>query len=89
MTTTSPNVQAALATLRDRWGGAAPHWGGKVEGALAMAPQPAEEASPMGCPAILPAPLDDRAISTGFGALDAILGLGGLPRAAATALHGE
>ena len=43
----------------------------------------------MGCPAILPAPLDDRAISTGFGALDAILGLGGLPRAAATALHGE
>jgi len=43
----------------------------------------------MGRPAILPAPLDDRAISTGFGALDAILGLGGLPRAAATALHGE
>ena len=43
----------------------------------------------MGRPAILPAPSDDRAISTGFRALDAILGLGGLPRAATTAIHGE
>ena len=86
MTTTSPNVQAALATLRDRWGGAAPRWGvarppgrAEVVGALAVAPQPD--------PA--PATSDERAISTGFRALDAILGLGGLPRAAATALHGD
>ena len=86
MTTTSPNVQAALATLRDRWGGAAPRWGvarppgrAEVVGALAVAPQPN--------PA--PATSDERAISTGFRALDAILGLGGLPRAAATALHGD
>ncbi len=43
----------------------------------------------MGRPAILPAPSDERAISTGFRALDAILGLGGLPRAATTALHGD
>jgi hypothetical protein len=34
-------------------------------------------------------PFDDRAIPTGFRALDAILGLGGLPRAAATVLHGD
>jgi hypothetical protein len=31
----------------------------------------------------------DRAISTGFRALDAILGLGGLPRSATTSLHGN
>src|ERR1035437_333981 len=99
MTTTSPNVQAALATLRDRWGGAAPRWGvarppekaalaplrargggappgwgvprppggAEVVGALAVAPQPN--------PA--PATSDERAISTGFRALDGILGLCG------------
>jgi recA bacterial DNA recombination protein len=83
MTPPSPNVQAALTTLRDRWGEAAPRWGGEVVGALAVAPRPVEEA-PGGLP-ISP----ERAVSTGFRALDAILGLGGLPRAATTALHGE
>jgi len=39
-------------------------------------------------PGGLPA-TSDRAISTGFHALDSILGLGGLPRAATTALHGD
>jgi recombination protein RecA len=43
-------------------------------------------------PEVLPGGLpaaSDRAISTGFRALDAILGLGGLPRAATTVLHGD
>jgi RecA/RadA recombinase len=54
-------------------------------GALAVAPRP-------GLPADLPTDLptsSDRAISSGFLALDAILGLGGLPREATTSLHGD
>jgi len=91
MTTPPPNVQAALASLRDRWGGAAPRWGGEVVGALAVAPERDPDAGPDGSPADLGGlPLDsDRAVSTGFRALDSILGLGGLPRAATTALHGD
>ena len=88
MATPSPHVQAALATLRDRWGGAAPHWGvarpsGQVEvmGALAVAPRPIPEDEPR--------PIGHPAIPTGFRALDAILGLGGLPRASTTALQGD
>jgi recombination protein RecA len=56
-----------------------------------MAPRP----SPALDPELLPGrtgPLSwpsDLAIPTGFRALDAILGLGGLPRAATTALHGD
>lgn len=57
-------------------------------GALAVAPQPAPEIDPEGMPSGVSAG-SDRAISTGFRALDAILGLGGLPRAATTALHGD
>ena len=85
MATPSPTVQAALASLRDRLGGAAPRWGGEVLGSLAMAPRPVSEEEP----AIAPAPADERAIPTGFRALDAILGLGGLPRASTTALQGD
>ena len=102
MATPPPNVQAALTSLRERWGGAAPRWGAEfnagsqagrteVRGALAVAPQP----SPVLDPDTLPGKPDsgagatDRAIPTGFRALDAILGLGGLPRAATTALHGN
>jgi recombination protein RecA len=56
---------------------------------VAPRPSPAEDADDLpGIPSSLPA-TSDRAISTGFRALDAILGLGGLPRAATTALHGE
>ncbi|MGD0123398.1 MAG: hypothetical protein ABSC46_12660 [Candidatus Limnocylindrales bacterium] len=91
MTTPPPNVQAALASLRERWGGAAPRWGGEVEGALAVAPRPSPALDPEelpGWPSPLPA-ASDRAIPTGFRALDAILGLGGLPRDATTALHGD
>jgi recombination protein RecA len=91
MTTPPTTVQAALTSLRERWGGAAPRWGGEVVGALAMAPRPSHRDDPEGAPGI---PSDrpgapDRAIPTGFRALDAILGLGGLPRAATTALHGD
>jgi hypothetical protein len=90
MTTPPPNVQAALTSLRERWGGAAPRWGmateaGRTEvvGALAVALQPSPS-EPSSSP-----PTQDRATPTGFRALDAILGLGGLPRAATTALHGN
>ncbi len=98
----SPNVQAALTSLQERWGGAAPRWGVasgdasqrgrlEVDGALAVALRPSPAFDPEGLPGRtgqLPGP-SDRAIPTGFRALDAILGLGGLPRAATTALHGD
>ena len=82
----SPDVTAALATLRSRWGAAAPRVAGEVVGALATAPLPEElpelpEAAPLGAP--------DGIVSTGFAALDAILGPGGLPRSASVALRGE
>src|SRR3970282_716501 len=38
MATLSPDVTAALATLRSRWGAAAPRAAGEVAGALALAP---------------------------------------------------
>jgi recombination protein RecA len=91
MTTPSPTVQAALTSLQERLGGAAPRWGGEVLGALAMAPRPVPDTDPDGSPSI-PSGLpiaSDRATPTGFRALDLILGLGGLPRAATTSLHGD
>jgi recA bacterial DNA recombination protein len=78
----STPVSEALATLQARWGSAAPRRGGEVgfatEGALARAVQPLE----------LP-DADGRTVSTGFAALDAILGTGGLPRSATVALRGS
>ena len=56
-----------------------------------MAPRPGPALDPETLPG-KSGPLSwpsDRAIPTGFRALDAILGLGGLPRAATTALHGD
>jgi len=86
MASLSPDVTAALATLRSRWGAAAPRVAGEVVGALATAPLPEElpalpEAAPLGAP--------DGIVSTGFAALDAILGPGGLPRSTSVALRGE
>lgn len=83
-----------MASLQERWGGAAPRWGGEVVGALAVAPRPSPSVDPDELPSGLPGPsglpaTSDRAISTGFHALDSILGLGGLPRAATTSLHGD
>jgi RecA/RadA recombinase len=56
----------------------------ELPGGLPGAPRPAGLPEPGGLPAT-----SDRAISTGFHALDSILGLGGLPRAATTSLHGD
>src|SRR5665811_2192771 len=94
MTTHSPDVETALASLRDRWGGAAPRWGvarppgrAEVVGSLAVASQPTPAIDPGEMPGGVSVG-SDRAIPTGFRALDAILGLGGLPRVATTALRG-
>ena len=97
-----PDRAAVLASLRERWGAAAPRPATEVFGALAVAQRPAT--SP---PALLPLPdigtpnsvpaaprtrpaptATDRTIPTGFPALDALLAAGGLPRAGTVALVG-
>jgi RecA/RadA recombinase len=80
MSTGRGDVDAAVAGLRARWGAAAPG----VVGALALVPTPAEDAQPQ----YDPRP-DDRVIHTGFAALDAILGPGGLPKSASVAIRGD
>jgi RecA/RadA recombinase len=99
--TPSAEVTAALATLRSRWGAAAPRTIGEAQepptiGALAAVPLPEEHV-----PEPAQRPFDDRPpertldlddgriVSTGFAALDAILGPGGLPRLASVAMHGD
>lgn len=122
MVAPSPRVSAALATLQERWGAAAPRLGrdlvggGEVVGALATRPLPAiapdetdppdasdptraSGASPAARPALsggplpgrpLPAgPLPGTVFPTGFPALDAILGPGGVPRGTGLAVAGE
>jgi recombination protein RecA len=92
MATLSPDVTAALATLEARWGAAAPRRAGsasdsigEVAGALATVPLPDE---PDGAPELARAPAEG-AVSTGFAALDAILGTGGVPRTTSLALRGD
>jgi recombination protein RecA len=81
------DVTAAVANLQARWGAAAPRI---TEGALALAatpiavPAPLDEPEPTGLPE-----LGGRVVSTGFPALDAILGPGGLPRSASVAIRGD
>ncbi len=91
MTALSADVTAAVASLQARWGAAAPRITERVtEGALALAPMPALASAPG--PAASPGPkLDpsERIIRTGFAALDAILGPGGLPRSASVAIRGD
>ncbi|HEX8025165.1 MAG TPA: hypothetical protein VF484_03070, partial [Candidatus Limnocylindrales bacterium] len=79
MATLSPDVTAALSTLRSRWGNAAP----AVVGALATVP--------LEGPDVQPELEADRArvFSTGFAELDAILGPGGLPKGLGLSLRGE
>src|SRR6266576_4794569 len=90
MTSLSPDVSAALASLQTRWGAAAP----RVVGALATAPLPAEPPDVDDGPAPFPAAPGEprtgveRVVRTGFPALDAIVGPGGLPRSASVALRG-
>ena len=82
MATLSADVTAAVASLQARWGAAAPRI---TDGALALAPMPAP--APLE-PATRPDP-DERIVRTGFAALDAILGPGGLPRSASVAIRGD
>ncbi len=90
----SPDLTAALATLRSRWGAAAPSrvgdtgepWDsrrgvGEVLGALATVPLESPE------PETRPDP--DRVYSTGFAELDSILGPGGVPRGMGVSLRGD
>lgn len=88
MTTPRGDVDAALAGLQARWGAAAP----RVLGALALAsapvPAPDEEVEAPRQPAGAPLP-GQRVIRTGFAALDAILGAGGLPTSASVAIRGD
>ncbi len=97
MTTPRGDVDAAVAGLRARWGAAAPRVVGSL--ALALAPAPAEPgddefaprsgtATATPAPAISPLP-GERIIHTGFAALDAILGPGGLPTSASVAIRGD
>ena len=81
MSTGRGDVDAAVAGLRARWGAAAPGVVGAL--ALATAPDEVEEA-----PRDVSRP-DDRVIRTGFAALDAILGPGGLPKSSSVAIRGE
>ena len=89
MATLSPDVTAALATLRSRWGAAAPRAVGEVIGALATVPDPDPDSTsgPLG------EPDRSRVFSTGFPDLDAILGsgglAGGLPRGMGLSLRGD
>src|SRR6478672_4375397 len=85
MSTGRHDVDAAVAGLRARWGSAAP----QVMGALALAPAVAASSEAIE-PAEIVAPAEnDRVIHTGFTALDAILGPGGLPRSASVAIRGD
>jgi RecA/RadA recombinase len=95
MPTSRADVDAAVAGLRARWGAAAP----RVMGSLALAAEPAlaplpdvgslPDIAPLG-PRHDPRPdPNDRVIHTGFAALDAILGPGGLPRSASVAIRGD
>jgi len=99
MTTVSPEVAAALATLQSRWGAAAPRRAadrtgdpsevGEVVGALATVPLP-DELPEIGDPGARERDaLRDGVVSTGFSVLDGILGVGGLPRSTSVGLRGE
>src|SRR6187455_689207 len=80
------DVDAAVAGLRARWGAAAP----QVIGSLALAPAPAVAPLPDVGPRTEPRfDSNDLVIHTGFAALDAILGPGGLPRNASVAIRGD
>src|ERR671910_2021835 len=83
MSTPRGDVDAAVAGLRARWGAAAP----RVVGALAIAPLPDE--APDQQPRYEPGLDGGRVIHTGFAALDAILGPGGLPKSASVAIRGD
>jgi len=93
----SEPLGSALARLEARWGSATIRLGSgrrmdarptddgaSTSGALALLPAPRLEPTP--APSSTP---NAEAISTGFPALDAILGMGGLPRRAAASFRGD
>jgi RecA/RadA recombinase len=91
-----PTLDAALATLRSRWGSAAIRLGSghqagavsaPVHGALALVPAPIHD--PGGSSPGRSGSAADDVVSTGFPALDAVLGTAGLPREASTAIRGD
>lgn len=75
---------SATGMTRHPGGQAHPRDEAPTSGALALAPAviPDERADPL-------APLRDDPVSTGFPALDAILGVAGLPREASAAIRGD
>src|SRR3954465_3549649 len=85
VTAPSSDLTAALATLRSRWGAAAPGFAGEVVGALATVPLEAPDFGPAAAPSGDP----DRVHATGFAELDAILGPGGVPRGMGLAVRGD
>src|SRR5690348_6094057 len=88
MATPSTELSTALATLRSRWGAAAPGYAGEVVGALATVPLPADlEMDPGAREA--PAADPTKVFSTGFAELDAILGPGGVPRGMGVSMRGD
>ncbi|HET7469369.1 MAG TPA: hypothetical protein VFJ81_06820, partial [Gemmatimonadales bacterium] len=97
MATQSTELSTALATLRSRWGAAAPGYVGEVVGALATVPLPTDpdvdpdlERRAPGAPPTPTVPADPaRIFSTGFDALDAILGPGGVPRGMGVSMRGD
>jgi RecA/RadA recombinase len=105
MDTPVTSLDTALATLRSRWGSAAIRLGNgdaalgegrprsadaqdlpPVSGALALVPAEAPVDAPRPDPL---APLADDLVSTGFPALDAILGRAGLPPEASATIRGD
>src|SRR6478736_4408813 len=94
------SLDTALATLRSRWGSAAVRLGNGDDAASRGHAHPGDDAPVSGSlalvPAVIPdervdplAPLRDDLVSTGFPALDAILGVAGLPREASAAIRGD
>ena len=94
------SLDTALATLRSRWGNAAVRLGNGDDATSRGHAHPGDDAPTSGAlalvPAVIPderadplAPLPDDLVSTGFPALDAILGVAGLPREASASVRGD
>jgi RecA/RadA recombinase len=101
MTALPPDVNAALASLRTRWGAAAPRRAADHHATdhRTTGDRTTDHRTTVGdvvgalATAPLPVPVDERprpgtVVGTGFAELDAILGPGGVPRTASVAIRG-